>query len=48
MLFIKAIFAVSLAVLALAAPPAQPRYEDSTGEPHLNELSAGISFIDLE
>ena len=48
MLFIKAIFAVSLAALALAAPPAQPRYGDPTGEPPLNEFPAGISFIDLE
>jgi hypothetical protein len=45
MMFIKAIFAVTLAVLALAAPPVQPR---QSGEPHLNELLPGMKFIDLE
>lgn len=44
MMFIKAIFAVSLAVLALGAPPAQP---GNLGQPPLNELPPGMSFIDL-
>lgn len=30
MMFIKAIFAVTLAVLALAAPPVQPRQSDGS------------------
>ncbi|SRR6266702_88977 len=49
MMLIKAIFAVSLAVLVLAAPPAQPRNEEHnvSGEPYLNELPPGISFIHL-
>lgn len=44
MMFIKAIFAVSLAVLALGALPAQP---GNLGQPPLNELPPGMSFIDL-